>query len=79
MPGAIGFGKSGDFDNTAYVTIAADASLNSTVFTLAFWVNQDGVSQGAGRDRLTSRDGYDFETSVSDANGISYFPGYAYG
>ncbi len=68
----IGYGKSGYFNNAADVTIAADATLDSDVFTLAYWINQDGAIQG-GHDRVTSRTSNTFETAVSDTSQIRYF------
>jgi hypothetical protein len=74
-------GKSLLLDSSNYVTVTADASLNSQVFTLAYWVNQDGNSQSGQHARLTSRGGDTFETAVhanSTVNVYSKPPGFGW-
>ena len=77
VPAAIGGGMSlavdGDGD---YVNIPADASLNSNVFTLAYWANQNGATQMTGSfERLTSRGGDTFETAVSGDGSVIRYDG----
>ena len=72
-PASLGGGQSlrfhpGDADG---VTIAASDDLDSDVFTLAYFANQDGAEQGnAGLERLTSRGGDRFETAIGNANAV---------
>ena len=72
-PLSIGAGKSlrfgeGDADG---VTIEPSDLLDAGVFTLAYFINQDGAIQGnAGLERLTSRGGDKFETAIGDANAL---------
>ncbi|MCB1100508.1 MAG: hypothetical protein KDN22_33400 [Verrucomicrobiae bacterium] len=58
----------GDVDG---VTLEANDLLNSSPFTLAYFINPDGSPQGnAGLERLTSRTGDGFETAIGDANAV---------
>jgi len=53
------------------VHIDPDPALNADVFTLGYFINLDGVTQGnAGLERLTSREGDTFETAVGDAHAV---------
>jgi hypothetical protein len=75
VPSAIGGGQSLRFDGDGdYVTVGADSSLNSNVFTLAFFVNQDGAVQSGNYERLTSRGSDTFETALNAGSRISYYP-----
>ena len=58
----------GDVDG---VTVEANDLLNSSPFTLAYFINPEGSLQGnAGLERLTSRAGDGFETAIGDANAV---------
>lgn len=73
VPSAIGGGKSlqfneGDGDGVA---IEEHASLDAALFTLGYFVNQNGASQGgAGLERLSSRASDGFETAIGDAHAV---------
>ncbi|HUF60983.1 MAG TPA: LamG-like jellyroll fold domain-containing protein [Verrucomicrobiales bacterium] len=73
VPPSLGTGQSirfkpGDSDG---IEIASSPELASNVFTLAYFLNQDGAVQGgAGLERLTSRGGDTFETAIGDANAV---------
>ncbi|RIK81824.1 MAG: hypothetical protein DCC68_07760 [Planctomycetota bacterium] len=75
VPAAIGSGKSMSFSGGASrVAIAPHASLNSSVFTLAYWIKDPGQTTGTGNsgsgnighNRITSRANDSFETAVSN-------------
>jgi hypothetical protein len=75
VPAAIGSGKSLSLTGgTSYVSIPANASLNSNVFTLAYWIRDPGQTTGTGNsgsgnighNRITSRTSDTFETAVSN-------------
>ncbi|MEX2187039.1 MAG: hypothetical protein WD875_09610, partial [Pirellulales bacterium] len=74
VPAAIGGGSSLSLVGPgSYVGIPANASLNSSAFTLSYWLKDPGqldgggVSTSAGHNRITSRGSDSFETSVSNA------------
>ncbi len=78
VPGAVGSGKALSITGpNSYVGVAASASLNSSVFTLSYWLKDPGqlsgtgVSSSAGHNRITSRGSDSFETSVSNAPGAT--------
>ena len=79
VPDALGVGQSLSFeDHGEHVFIAADPSLNSDVFTLSMFVNdQDQIDPGV--SRLTSRQADSFETGLNQAalpsDTISYYAG----
>lgn len=51
--------------------IDADPALDVDEFTLGYFINQNGaVQEGAGLERLSSREGDSFETAIGDANAI---------
>lgn len=53
------------------VAVLADPSLDSGVFTLGYFINQAGATQGnAGLERLTSRGADSFETAIGDAHAL---------
>ncbi|MES2708979.1 MAG: LamG-like jellyroll fold domain-containing protein [Verrucomicrobiota bacterium] len=57
------------------VTIPADVVLDSDIFTLGYFINQSGATQGnAGLERLTSRGGDSFETAIGDAHALGSPP-----
>lgn len=55
------------------VTISTNASLDSNISTLAYWINPNGATQSGGFERLTSRGGDSFETAFSTNDELSYF------
>ena len=73
VPEVLGGGESlrlpdGDVDG---VGLEPSDQLNSSPFTLAYFINSDGSAQGnAGLERLTSRAGDGFETAIGDANAV---------
>ena len=72
-PAAIG-GQSMRFDGDADgVLIDAADNLNGNPFTLAYFINPEDAEQSGGFERLTSRGGDSFETSLSGSNELSYF------
>ena len=75
VPPAIGGGKSLALGGSTRVDIPADPALNSDVFTLAYWFNQDGVSQNGQYERVTSRGGDTFETAINSSGRLRYYPG----
>lgn len=58
----------------AYVDIAAHPALNARVFTIAGWINQNGLTQGGTYQRWTSRGSDSFETAVSASGVLSVYP-----
>lgn len=70
-----GSGKSLQLNGNAWVEVPAHPALNSNVFTLAFWFNQNGLTQPSGYARLTGRGGDTFEVGVSPAGLVRYYPG----
>lgn len=76
VPAAIGSGQSLSVDGTGdFVNVPANASLDSSTFTLSYWVNQNGAVQDGGFERVTSRGGDTFETAVSNTGQLSYYNG----
>ncbi len=72
----IGSGLSLSTDgNDDRVSIPANPSLNSSAFTLSYWVNQDGNNQSGLFERVTSRGGDTFETAVGSDGRLRYFNG----
>jgi hypothetical protein len=79
VPAALGGGQSATLNGSAWVQIPADPGLNSSTFTLAFWINQDGQTQGPGSfPRTTSRGGDTLETALrnSPSGQLSFYPGW---
>lgn len=82
VPAAINAGKSLDFaGGSDHVAVAANASLNSSTFSLSMFLNDEG--QVSGINRLFSRGGDSFEYGINRAlapnNGqLAYFPGGAW-
>lgn len=72
---AQGSGKSLQVNGSAWVEAPANPALNSNVFTLAFWVNQNGVAQTGSYSRLTSRQSDTFEIGLNAAGRVAYYPG----
>ncbi|MCG8511955.1 MAG: hypothetical protein MI741_22285, partial [Rhodospirillales bacterium] len=50
---------------TVELDIAADSILNSTIFTLVYFIKADDQAGGA-VNRLTSRNGFNFETAIGN-------------
>ncbi len=73
VPTEIGSGKALSLDNSSWITIPADPELNSSPFTRAYWVNQNGAPQDEWCDRVTSRQGFTFETAVNSNSGLKYY------
>jgi hypothetical protein len=71
---ALGTGQAGDFNGNAWVHIPADPALNSSAFTLSFWINQNGATQNGAHERTTSRQSDTFETSVNGSGTLDYYP-----
>ncbi len=87
VPAAIGGGKSMSFAaGNGGVSVPADASLNLTTFTLSYWMKNPGQTTGSGisnggtgHNRITSRGGDSFESTVNNtpatggANRMKYY------
>lgn len=78
VPPVIGGGNSLQFGGPeSYLSVAADASLNSSTFTLSYWIKDPGqldgvgVSTSAGHNRVFSRGGDTFEIGVSNSPAAS--------
>ena len=77
-PAQVPSGKSLDFAGHTgipgqdRVEIAADASLNSSVFTLSYWIKDAG--QPIAHARVTSRGGDKFETAVATDGRLNFYP-----
>ncbi len=71
-PGLVGQSVLFDFD-TEGVRIPASAQLNGAEFTLGYFINLLGTSQSGPFERLSSRDGYGFETAVATSRVLSYY------
>ena len=72
VPGVIGPGQSLDFAVDAnHVAIAANTSLDSSVFTWSMFLNDRG-QPGKGYERTTGRTGNAFETAIGTA-GLSFY------
>ncbi len=53
------------------VLVPANSALNTDEFTLGYFINLEGTTQGnAGLERLTARTGYAFETAAGGAGGV---------
>ena len=74
VPAAIGAGTSLALNGGAWVDVPADAALNSTAFTLTFWIDQDGATQNGNFERVTSRGSDSFEVGVAANSSLSYYP-----
>lgn len=75
FPAQIGGGKSlGITSNGGGVVISSPTGLNSSDFTLSYWIKDPG--QTASHNRITARAGYSFETAVGDSAGrqLRYYP-----
>ncbi|HOM18268.1 MAG TPA: hypothetical protein PLQ00_13135, partial [Thermoguttaceae bacterium] len=72
---AQGTGQSLQLNGSAWVEVSANPALNSNVFTLALWFNQNGQTQPGSYSRLTSRGGDTFEIGVNGAGRVAYYPG----
>ncbi len=58
-------------DDSEGVRIAASPALASQEFTLGYFINLQGVSSAnSGLERLTAREGYQFETAVGDGHAV---------
>jgi hypothetical protein len=75
---AVGFGSSLQLTGPgSHVNVLADPSLNSSVFTLSYWIKDPGqldgvgVSTSSGHNRIFSRGSDSFELGVSNAPGGS--------
>ena len=55
------------------VRLEADAALDSGEFTLGYFINLLDMPQSGPFERLSSRDGYSFETAVGTTGGLSYY------
>jgi hypothetical protein len=74
VPATIGSGKSMSFSGLgSRVAVAPHVSLNSSAFTLSYWLKDPGQTNGAGssgsglgHNRITSRGGDSFDTAVSN-------------
>lgn len=79
-PSMYGMGKSGFFNDTAYVNVESPANLDfsnaNSDYTLMYFFDHAGYTD-AGTDRLTSRNGFSFETAVGNANGLAYYGSWA--
>ncbi len=72
---AQGTGQSLQLNGSAWVEVSANPALNSNVFTLALWFNQNGQTQPGSYSRLSSRGGDTFEIGVNGAGRVAYYPG----
>ena len=77
VPSVLGAGQSLALDGTNdHVQIPADPALDSAVFTLTCWVNQNGASQNGTFERITSRDSNSFETAIGSgtSGSVRFYP-----
>lgn len=53
--------------------VASHATINTSVFTLSYWINPNEATQSGPYERLTSREGDSFETALNASNQLAYY------